>query len=139
MNPELFVLDASMTLAWRFHDEGGQQAERVLDLLSVSQAIVPSPWLLEVSNAVLNAGRRNRLTAADSARFLQLLRSLPIQIEDASSIERAWGEILNLARAHRLSTYDAAYLELAMRSGAPLATLDDALHKAASVCGVQTL
>ncbi|MFZ5911759.1 MAG: type II toxin-antitoxin system VapC family toxin [Chloroflexota bacterium] len=139
MNPELFVLDASMTLAWCFYDEGGQQAERVLDLLSASQAIVPSLWLLEVSNAVLNAERRNRLTAADSARFLQLLRGLPIQIEDASSIERAWGEILNLARAHRLSTYDAAYLELAMRSGAPLATLDDALYKAASACGVQTL
>ncbi|MFZ5822026.1 MAG: type II toxin-antitoxin system VapC family toxin [Chloroflexota bacterium] len=139
MNPELFVLDASMTLAWCFHDEGGQQAERVLDLLSASQAIVPSLWLLEVSNAVLNAERRNRLTAADSARFLQLLRGLPIQIEDVSSIERAWGEILNLARAHRLSTYDAAYLELAMRSGAPLATLDDALCKAASACGVQTL
>lgn len=139
MTPELFVLDASMTLAWCFHDEAGQQAEQVLDLLSASQAIVPSLWPLEVSNAILNAERRNRLTIADSARFLQLLRCLPIQIEDASSIERAWGEILNLARAHRLSTYDAAYLELAMRSGAPLATLDDALREAASACGVSTL
>lgn len=109
------------------------------DKYTRSQAIVPSPWLLEVSNAILNAERRKRLTVADSARFLQLLHGLPIQIEDASSIERAWGEILNLARAHRLSTYDAAYLELAMRSGALLATLDDTLREAASACDVQTL
>lgn len=138
MNPELFVLDASMTLAWCFHDGGGQQAEQVLDSLSDSHAIVPSLWLLEVSNAVLNAERRKRLSAAESSRFLQLLRSLPIQIEEVTSIERAWGEILNLARIHRLSTYDAAYLELAMRSGAPLATLDDALLKAAKASGIPT-
>jgi predicted nucleic acid-binding protein len=139
MSEPFFVLDASMTLAWCFDDEGGTQAEDVLDLLTESQAIVPTLWLLEVSNALMNAERRGRLTAAESARFLALLRGLPIQVDEASSMERTWGDVLSLARAHRLSTYDACYLDLAMRSGALLATLDDDLRNAAQVCGVQTL
>ena len=139
MSESVFVLDASMTLAWCFDDEGGTQAETVLDLLTESQAIVPTLWLLEVSNALINAERRGRLTAAECARFLELLRGLPIQVDEASSMERTWGDVLSLARAHRLSTYDACYLDLAMRSGAPLATLDDDLRSAAQVCGVQTL
>ncbi len=139
MSDSVFVLDASMTLAWCFDDEGGEQAEAVLDLLAQSRAIVPTLWLLEVSNALMNAERRGRLTPAESARFLELLRSLPIQVEEIFSMERTWGEVLNLARAHRLSTYDACYLDLAMRSGAPLASLDVNLLNAAKAMGVQTL
>lgn len=139
MSESFFVLDASMALAWCFDDESGTQAETVLDLFTQSQAIVPTLWLLEISNALVNAERRGRLTAAESARFLELLRGLPIQIEETSSMERTWGDVLNLARAHRLSTYDACYLDLAMRSGAPLATLDDDLRNAAKAYGVKTL
>jgi predicted nucleic acid-binding protein len=139
MSDSVFVLDASMTLAWCFDDEGGEQAEAVLDLLAQSRAIVPTLWLLEVSNALMNAERRGRLTPAESTRFLELLRSLPIQVEEIFSMERTWGEVLNLARAHRLSTYDACYLDLAMRSGAPLASLDVNLLNAAKAMGVQTL
>ncbi|MDX9991344.1 MAG: type II toxin-antitoxin system VapC family toxin [Anaerolineales bacterium] len=139
MSESFFVLDASMTLAWCFEEEAGTQAETVLDMFTESQAIVPALWLLEISNALINAERRGCLTAAEGARFLELLRRLPIQIEETSSMERTWGDVLNLARAHQLSTYDACYLDLAMRSGTALATLDTDLKNAAQACGVPTL
>jgi len=78
------------------------------------------------------------LTQAESARFLELLRRLPIRAEE-TPYPCAWGEILSLARVHHLSTYDATYLDLAMRLAIPLATLDDALRQAAARCQVATV
>jgi predicted nucleic acid-binding protein len=98
---------------------------------------VPALWLLKVADALLGAERRRRLSQAESARFLELLGRLPIRVEDTPHC-RAWGEILSLARAHRISAYDA-YLDLAMRLGVPLATLDEALRRAAAQCQVATL
>ncbi|RPH62120.1 MAG: PIN domain-containing protein [Chloroflexi bacterium] len=138
MSAAVFVLDASLTLAWCFEDEYAQKADEILDLLGQSQAIVPSLWLLEVSNVLLGAERRGRLTVAEGMRFLELLRSLPIEVVD-TPLNRAWGEVHNLARDHRLSSYDANYLDLAIRSGAPLATLDDDLRRAALACGVKLI
>lgn len=91
---------------------------------------MPAIWALEVANALLVSERRHRLTEADTAKFLDLLHKLPF-IVDPETCERGTGETLSLAREHGLSSYDAAYLELAMREGLPLATADELLRKAA--------
>ena len=132
---ERFVLDASVTMAWCFEDKAAPYADAVLDNLDQVTAIAPGIWLLEVGNVLVVAERRGRLTAAETMRFLSLLSELPITVEGESP-SRAWGEILALAREQRISTYDAAYLALAMRTGLPLATQDTALREAAARCGV---
>ena len=92
-------------------------------------------WPFEVTNALLDAERRGRVNAAQQAEFLERLRQLPIHIEHRPAV---WlgQQILPLARVHRLTAYDAAYLELASREGMPLATMDDDLKTAARVVGV---
>ncbi len=123
-------------MAWCFKDEADGYADSVLDMLGDSEAIVPSIWPLEVANVLLVAERRKRLTTADSAQFVKLLGELPITIDYESS-GRALSEILSVGRHQGLSSYDAAYLELAMREGAPLATRDDRLRRASERCGVK--
>jgi predicted nucleic acid-binding protein len=99
------------------------------------QAYVPNLWPLEVANALLVGERRGRTTPADTARFLAILGTFPIAVDDETAT-RAWVETMHLARAHVLSAYDSSYLELAMRLGLPLATLDDKLKTAANAVGV---
>jgi predicted nucleic acid-binding protein len=130
-----FVLDASTTLAWCFEDEATADAPGLLERLRGDEAIVPPLWLLELANGLVVAERRARLTRADSARFLALIRQLPIQIDQTATMDLA-GSVMDLARAYDLSAYDAAYLELALRLGAPLATLDVRLRSAAERAGV---
>ena len=129
-----FVLDASVTMAWCFGDEADAFSGRVLDELEQGKALVPCLWSLEVANVLLVAERRGRLTEADSARFLDLLSALPIVVEEPTT--RGGQAILALGRSHRLSAYDAAYLDLAMRQGMALATRDRALATAAADCGI---
>ena len=131
-----FVLDGSLALAWYFRDEADPYADAVAARFPAARAVVPLIWPLEVANAVLMGERRQRSTEAQAAKWLTYLRFLPIAVDDETN-DRAWGEVLSLARAHRLSAYDAAYLELAVRRGLPLATLDDKLKAAASAGGVQ--
>lgn len=139
MEPEpVFVLDASIAVAWAFEDETTPYTEAVLDSVTQGRAVVPSVWPLEVGNAVVVAERRGRMSEADGVRFLSLLTQLPIAVE-AEPVERVLGEGVRLARAHGLSTYDASYLDLAMRLGAQLATRDTGLRRAASRCGVKIL
>jgi len=130
-----FVLDTSVTMAWCFEDENNSYADAVLESLAENTALAPEIWLLEVSNVMVTAERRKRMTKADSAHFLELLRELSIQVE-SSTQERIFGENLNVAREQNLSSYDAAYLDLAMRAGCSIATLDEALRQAARRCGV---
>jgi predicted nucleic acid-binding protein len=130
-----FVLDNSIVLAWCFEDEASPSTDHVLAALEDDVALVPPIWPLEVSNALCQAERRKRLSAADTMRFTELLRALPIVVEDAR-LDRATGPVLELARAHQLSCYDASYLELAMREGIPLATLDKSLRTVAERLGV---
>ncbi|MHB1191859.1 MAG: type II toxin-antitoxin system VapC family toxin [Longimicrobiales bacterium] len=131
-----FVLDASVTLSWCFEDEGGEYAERVLGALRSSEAVVASIWPLEIANGLAVAERRGRLDPAGAARFMELVLALPIAVDPAS---RGSGlrEAHRLARARGLSAYDAAYLELALRHGIPLATLDARLRDAAVAEGAQ--
>ncbi len=124
------VIDNSVVMAWCFQDEVGHEADSILDGLEQGKAFVPSIWPLEVGNVLLVAERHRRLGEGDSARFLALLSELPI-IVDQEPPERMFKEILALARQQKISTYDASYLDLAMRKGLPLATLDRKLTAAA--------
>ena len=131
-----FVLDASVGMAWCFEDKASDYADTVLEQLVSRAALVPAIWPLEVGNVLVGAERRRRISEAESVRFLELLRQLPIEVENAE-MGRMFGAILTLAREETLSTYDAAYLDLAMRVGLPLATQDSALQQAAATHGVQ--
>ena len=134
----MFVVDNSVVMAWCFEDEASTYTEGVLDQLRGTQALVPVIWPLEAANVLLIAERRDRLTEAQAAHFAQLLQGLPILVEEAD-VARTLGPILAVGRAHRVSAYDAAYLELAARQGLPLATQDSRLRKAAGNAGVALL
>ena len=133
-----FVIDNSVVMAWCFEDQTNKYTEAVLERLMASEALAPGIWPLEVGNVLLIAERKNILNKSDVVRFLSLVRSLPIIVEQESS-GRMLMEIVALAREHRLSTYDASYLDLAMRRGLPLATQDKALASAAKKCGLSLL
>jgi predicted nucleic acid-binding protein len=133
-----FVVDNSVVMSWCFQDESNRYADEILDRLEEATALVPAIWPLEVGNVLLIAERKKRLSQADSARFLILLFELPILVEQETP-ERMVREILALAREQKLSSYDASYLDLAMRRGLPLATLDANLSAAAKRCQVPIL
>jgi len=130
------VIDASAAVAWIFEDETNSYTEGVLEFLAQGSAVVPSIWFFEVGNALVVAERRGRLKEAETTRFLFMLSQLPITVE-AESVAQAFGSTVQLARRYGLSTYDAAYLDLAVRLGVPLATQDRELRHAASLCGVK--
>jgi len=131
-----FVLDSSMAVAWSFEDETNEYADRVEGALANKRAVVPVLWTLEVANALLVGERRKRATEADTSKWTAMLARLPISIDDQTNTH-AWTTTLSLARRHNLSAYEAAYLELAIRRGLPLATLDAQLQAAAKAVGVQ--
>jgi len=124
------VIDTSVVMAWCFEDEINPYADFILDSLKNTVAIVPAVWPLEVGNVLLVAERKKRLTKAAGIRFIGLLSELPI-IVDQEPPERMMREILSLARKNQLSTYDASYLDLAMKRDLPIATLDQRLIAAA--------
>lgn len=132
------VLDCSVTVTWCFEDEATPETDALLERVRDEGAAVPMLWQLEVANVLLQAERRGRLSAADVRIRLELIGTLPITTDDETSL-RALTEVLALARMENLTTYDAAYLELAMRRGLPLATQDTALRDAAARVGVKIL
>lgn len=130
-----FVLDASLALAWYFEDEVSEYADLVLERLREDSALVPSLWPLEIANGLIAAERRSRLSPAGVARAAELVLELPISVQEVPP-GPALGAVIDIARSQVLSAYDAAYLELAMREGVPLATRDDNLRAAADRVGV---
>ena len=133
---DAFVLDCSATLPWVFGDEATPACDALLDQLGAgARAWVPALWHLELGNVLLGAKRRNRIDQAGIEAFLSQLAVYDIAVDDQTT-ERAWQKTLDLAMQYALSTYDAAYLELALRRGVPLASLDSALITAARTCGV---
>jgi predicted nucleic acid-binding protein len=126
------VVDASVVIAWLFDDEEEARADKALEHLAGEGALVPHLWHLETRNTLLVAERRGRLSAAGVNERLDALKGLPIRTDEEPDFQSAFA----LARAHRLSFYDAVYLELAKRESAELATLDEALGKAAVAEGV---
>ncbi|MDT8370195.1 MAG: type II toxin-antitoxin system VapC family toxin [Longimicrobiales bacterium] len=128
------VIDASVALAWAFEDERSAMAMKVLETLHRSEAVAASIWPLEVVNGLLVAERRGRIPQ-DAGRFSSLLLRLPIVV-DPGERRRPFEGVRQLARDHQLSAYDASYLELTLRLGVPLATLDRRLADAATEAGV---
>ena len=132
------VLDCSVAMAWCFEDEARPATDAILDRVAEEGAQVPSLWFLEVGNVLIVAERRGRIEQAQVGEFLGLLGSLPIAT-DRSEASIAFVSVLPLARQLGLSCYDAAYLELAQRTGVGLATLDERLSRAAGLIGVDLL
>lgn len=132
------VIDSSAALAWCFEDEASQESEVVFERVRDHGACVPPLWHLELANVLLQAEKRNRITAGDVVTRLELIAALPVET-DQETTPRAWREVLALARSEKLTAYDATYLELAMRRGLPLATKDTALAGVAGRLGVAVL
>jgi predicted nucleic acid-binding protein len=134
-----FVIDNSVVMRWFFGDGKPQDlsyARSVLDAMKSGNAIVPSVWGLEVANVISRAEAQGLVTEARSEAFLEMLVGLAIEV-DGGSVDHALSSTLNLARRYKLSSYDASYLELALRQGVALATLDADLRKAAKKAGVE--
>ncbi|MCX6621828.1 MAG: type II toxin-antitoxin system VapC family toxin [Acidobacteria bacterium] len=127
-----FVLDASITACWAFDDEDHPDTSLAFERMRAEEGVVPSLWWFEVRNILIVNERRRRITEGETAAFLLNLSRLRIRVDWVPQEEA----VLRLARTHRLSVYDAAYLELAQREGFPLATLDADLRKAAAAEGV---
>jgi predicted nucleic acid-binding protein len=128
-----FVLDASVALGWCFRDEQQLVTDLVGEMFVGKQrALVPLIWWFEIRNAALSGIRRQRVTAQHVDAFLSRVSSAPIDLAPLPNEAGVWG----LAHRHRLTFYDAAYLELAQREGIALATLDGALARAATAEGV---
>ena len=124
------VLDSSAALAWVYAEERSEAIAQVFEQVTEAGAWVPSLWRLEVANVLEMGVRRGRIDAAFRDATLADFQLLPIQT-DAETDKYAWGTTLRLAERHRLTVYNAAYLELALRRGLPLASLDGELRTAA--------
>ena len=127
-----FVLDASVAAGWAFDDDDHPVAALAFERIRFDEARAPSLWWFEIRNTLIVNERRKRLSEADTASFLNFLAHLSLAM-DRAPVEVA---ILDLARRHRLTVYDASYLELARRDILSLATLDVALVRAARAEGV---
>jgi len=133
-----WVLDASMALAWALPDEHSKKAEQFMDRAAKEESgfWTPALWWYETGNALLASLRRGRMKEAETLRFIELCGKLPIKTDADLNVETLW-RYHALAQSHRLSVYDASYLELAQRRGIGLATLDHQLQKAAKDSGVK--
>ncbi|MBP6700284.1 MAG: type II toxin-antitoxin system VapC family toxin [Halioglobus sp.] len=128
-----FVLDNSVAMRWLLASNKASDqryAEAVLRSLANAEAVVPNLWHLEVANVLLGAANRKDIEVSELERFTVQLENLPVTV-DTLTANQVFGHTISLAKAYHLSSYDAAYLELALREGLPLATLDKDLLKAA--------
>lgn len=138
-----FILDASLTLAWCFHDEATEYTNSVLAKFHETRAVVPPIWFYEITNGLIHGVRRGRLTEAASAKFIKLIATLPIEMRPAPRVDLNSFDLLKVAaQSQNLSAYDAAYLQLALDLDLPIATLDgrgkrQGLKQAAERCKVK--
>ena len=132
-------MDSSATLSWAFGDEATPAGDALLrELQGGRRAWVPALWHLEVANALLHAKKRGRIDQAGIEKFCTMLQGSEIEVDD-QTMTLAWSKTLSLGEAYGLSVYDAAYLELSLRRGLPLATLDQPLRAACAKAGVKVL
>ncbi|PYU22760.1 MAG: VapC toxin family PIN domain ribonuclease [Acidobacteria bacterium] len=133
-----FVVDCSVAMAWLFHDEATPKTAALLNRLATETALVPGWWFIEITNVLAMTGRRGRITPTQSDAFIADLGKLGIERDDEAP-DRAFTHLLALCRTHRLTSYDAVYLDLAVRRNLPLATLDGDLRKSARKLGIRLL
>ncbi|HOA73987.1 MAG TPA: type II toxin-antitoxin system VapC family toxin [Phycisphaerae bacterium] len=133
-----FVMDASVAAAWCFPEASTPAIDALLDRMEAESAVVPAGWYLEVTHLLAVAERKGRLTPAQVAGFIALVEDLQLHVDDQAP-GRAFTQILSLCRAHRLSSRDAVYLDLALRRQLPLASLNDELRSAAKAVGVEVI
>jgi predicted nucleic acid-binding protein len=126
----LIVVDASVALAWCYSDERTEAVLHVFKLVATDGAVAPSVWPLEIANSLQVAVRKKRITRPYRDALLVNFRRLAVEIDQQTAVG-IWGEVLGLADRHELTVYDASYLELALRLGLPLASLDQNLRRAA--------
>jgi len=134
-----FVLDNSVSMRWLLETEkkaDQQYAENVLKSMINAGCLVPNLWHLEAANVLLGAEKRSEVDAGEIERFISQLENLPIHVDPLTS-HQTFSRIMALSRIYKLSSYDAAYLELAAREGLPLATLDKSLRKAAMKSNIE--
>lgn len=131
----IFVLDCSAAMSYFFKDEASARVETAFEALAAGgKALVPPIWPLEILNTCLSAEKRKRMTSNDTETILSILETLPIEMASTPLNFFEW-KFLSYARKYQLTSYDASYLELAVRKGIPLLTLDKALAKAAAKSG----
>jgi predicted nucleic acid-binding protein len=133
-----FVVDCSVAMAWLFHDEATPKTTALLNRMAAETAVVPALWFIEVTNVLALAERKGRIAASRSDAFIADLGKLAIERDDEAP-DRAFTQVLALCRTHQLTSYDAVYLDLAVRRNLPLATLDDPLRKAARKLGLSLI
>ncbi len=133
-----FVVDSSMAMAWCFEDEATPATNRFLDRMGTEAAAVPAWWYLEITNVLVLAERKKRISPAKVAQFIALVESFDLEVDDQAP-SRAFAHLLPLCRSHELTSYDAMYLDLALRRQLPLASLDDDLRAAAKAVGIKVL
>ena len=137
-----FVLDASTALSLIHPDESASEAAKAVALAFATghSAQVPRLWLLEVANALLMSERRRRIAVDAGSQLLEKLLALPIQVVEPAPADASWAlEVLTIARAQRLTTYDGSYLHLARTRGLALASNDQALVRAARALAIPLL
>lgn len=134
-----FVMDCSVTISWCIEEEQTAASESLLNAMSKgSKAIVPALWLWEVNNVLLKAELAGRISAAKRHQQIALLQKLPILI-DEDALKQIWDYTTNLAHKNKLIVYDASYLEIAIRKGLPLGSLDKHMRTVAKKMGIQCL
>ena len=134
-----FVVDASVALCWFFEGQKTAYTEAVFECLARGdEALVPALWPLEIVNSLVVAWRQKAISTAQLETFVRDLKDLPVEV-DFEGVERVYSSILRISRQHQLSSYDAAYLDLALFAGLPLATLDRNLRAAAKRAGAELL
>lgn len=134
-----FVLDNSVSMRWLLESEkksDQKYAESILKSMIDVDSLVPNLWHLEAANVLLGAEKRSEVDAGEIERFISQLENLPIYVDPLTS-HQSFSRIMALSRIYKLSSYDAAYLELAIREGLPLATLDKDLRKAGIKANVE--
>ena len=134
-----FIVDASVGFAWVYQGQATLETDRLLNEVAAgATVVVPALWYLEMSNVLLIAQRRRRLTAIQRKAALEKLAAMQFMVDEEGT-RHAFGKTSDLAEKHGLTIYDATYLELALRRSLPLASRDEALTNAAKQCGLKTL
>jgi predicted nucleic acid-binding protein len=135
MNPA-FVVDSSVAMAWCFLDQAMPSTKKLLERMGDETALVPGLWFIELTNVLFLAEKKARIDGNKVSEFITLVQSFNLEVDQEAS-GRAFSDVLPLCRTHQLTSYDAIYLDLAVRRKLPLATLDEPLRRAAKKVGVK--